>query len=540
MKYLKFSLAIAAVVATTVSLQAAANQLYDGGLNDNVIYRFSSTGVRSVFVSGVAADSLAFDSKGNLFAVNTTAQSIVKITPAGVVTTFATGVTINGLAIDSAGNIFATDGPTNSIFKYTPAGVRTVFATALNGPVGIAIDRNDNLYVTVNNGGIANSGFIAKFTPTGTKSTFVASGLFRPQGIVVDGLGNVYEADLGTNRVLKFTVSGSTVTQSTFATGPNVNGPRSLAFDRSGNLYVGEFGSQTITKITRAGVQSTFNTSPPTTFVGGLAFEPPTSELTNLSTRASIQTGDRVSIAGFVIRGTASKRVVVRGLGPTLGRPPFNVSGSLQNPTLQLLNGNGALLASNDDWQNAANASQIPTKYRPPDSRESAILTTLARGSYTAILAGKASTTGVGLAEVYDLDSYANLAELVNVSTRAFVGTNDAVTIGGFVAGGGNGVIEVVVRGLGPTLAQPPFNVSGVLANPQLTLANANGTTVASNNNWRDDTLQAVVQFAGYAPPQNSEAAILRTLTANTYTAILSGVNGTTGIGLVEVYKVLR
>lgn len=539
MKYFsaKVFSAFSALVASSLSAHAAFNQVYDGGLSDRNIYRFSATGVRSLFVSGIFADSIVFDTKGNLFVADKEANTIAKVTPAGAITTFATGVSINGLAFDSFGNLFATDNTTNSILKYTPQGVRTTFAAGFNGPIGVAIDRNNNVYVTVTNGGTAGSGSIIKVTPAGAQTAFVASGLYLPQGIAVDNSGNVYEADSGTGRVLKFTVSGNTVTQSPFAS--SLDGPRSLALDRVGNVYVGEFAGTPvgrITKFTSAGVKSTFASG---VTVGGLVLEPPTSELGNISTRASVQTGDRVAIAGFIIRGAQAKHVIVRGLGPTLGRPPFKVPGALQDPTLELHNGTGAVIASNDDWASAANASQIPTNYRPPDSRESAILTTLGSSNYSAILAGKNSTTGIGLAEVYDLDAYSIPVELINVSTRAFVGTNDAVTIGGFISRSGNNVVEVVIRGLGPTLAQPPFNVPGVLADPRLTLADANGNTIATNDNWKD-TQESLIQIAGYAPNFDAESAIVAFLPANNYSAILSGNGGTTGIGLVEVYKVLR
>src|SRR5207247_35533 len=191
-------------------------------------------------------------------------------------------------------------------------------------------------------------------------------------------------------------------------------------------------------------------------------------------------------------------------------------------------------MTSNDDWQNAENANQIPINYRPADSRESAILTTLQPGAYTAILSGKNSTTGAGLVEVYDLTKTTSV-ELTNVSTRGFVGTGDNVLIGGFISSGGNGSVEVIVRALGPTLAQ--FGVSGALADPTLSLIDGNGNVVAFNDNWKN-TQQTVIQSSGFAPPNDLESAIFATLSNGNYTAIVSGKNGATGVGLVEVYKV--
>ncbi len=157
-------------------------------------------------------------------------------------------------------------------------------------------------------------------------------------------------------------------------------------------------------------------------------------------------------------------------------------------------------------------------------------------------MSGKNSTTGNGLVEVYDLAT-STFSQLTNVSTRGFVGTGDTVMIGGFITAGGNGSTQVVVRGLGPTLGQPPFNVPNVLADPALTLVDRNGNIVGSNNNWKDKPGQAAaIQAASCngstcAPPNDLEAAFLATIPAGNYTVILEGNGGGTGIGLVEVYK---
>jgi hypothetical protein len=173
----------------------------------------------------------------------------------------------------------------------------------------------------------------------------------------------------------------------------------------------------------------------------------------------------------------------------------------------------------------------------PSNDLESGILQILQPGNYTAILSGKNGTTGVGLVELYDT-SGGTFAELTNVSTRGFVGTGDDVLIAGFIASGGNGSTQVVVRGLGPTLAQPQFGVSGTLADPVVTLVDGNGNVVQTNDNWKN-TDQAAISAMGKAPPNDLEAAILATVPAGNYTAILSGNGGGTGIGLVEVYKLL-
>jgi len=270
---------------------------------------------------------------------------------------------------------------------------------------------------------------------------------------------------------------------------------------------------------------------------------PPTPSITNFSARASVQTGDGVTIAGFTITGTGPKAVVIRGLGPALAQPPFNVPGVLADPFLSLRDGSGSVLWNNNNWKDSQQAQIQATGLAPQNDSESAILQILQPGNYTAILSGKNGTTGVGLVEVYDI-STGGSANLTNVSTRGFVGTDQNVLIGGFIASGGTGSTTVVVRGLGPTLGQPPFNIPGVLADPFLQLRDANGTLLWSNNDWKDSQ-QTQIQNLGLAcdghtcaPPNDLESAILRTVAPGNYTAILSGMNQTTGIGLVEVYKV--
>jgi len=259
---------------------------------------------------------------------------------------------------------------------------------------------------------------------------------------------------------------------------------------------------------------------------------PPTPSITNFSARASVQTGDGVTIAGFTITGTGPKAVVIRGLGPALAQPPFNVPGVLADPFLSLRDGSGNVLWNNNNWKDSQQAQIQATGLAPQNDLESAIVRTLQPGNYTAILSGKNSTTGVGLVEVYDT-STGTSAELTNVSTRGFVGMGDNVLIAGFIS---NGSTEVVVRGLGPTLEQPQFGVSGALADPIVTLADSDGNVVATNDNWRN-TQQAAIEATGFAPPNDLEAAILAPVAAGNYTAILSGNGGGTGIGLVEVYK---
>jgi len=257
-----------------------------------------------------------------------------------------------------------------------------------------------------------------------------------------------------------------------------------------------------------------------------------TERLQNISTRAFVQTGDRVAIGGFIITGSGPKNVLFRGIGPSL--VSAGVSGVLADPTLELHDGTGALITSNDNWKDSQQAAIQATGIPPTNDLESAILATLNPGTYTVILAGKNSGTGVGLVEIYDLDTSIQ-PRLGNISTRGFVQTGDNVLIGGFIVGGGTGVnTRVVVRGIGPSLNNV---VPSPLADPTLELHDGNGALLMSNDNWKD-TQQAAIAATGLAPGNDAESAILATVTPGNYTAILRGKNNTTGTAVVEVYDI--
>src|SRR5207253_1649920 len=234
----------------------------------------------------------------------------------------------------AVGDLYEADFSSSTIFKFTPAGTTSTFASGLNGPYGLAFDGSGSLFEAD-----YNSGTIFKFTPDGTESTF-ASGLNTPVGLAFDSSGNLFVADQLSNTIFKFTPAG---TKSTFASG--LSGPSGLAFGSSGNLFGAEQGSGTIFIFPPAGTKSTFASG--LSGPSGLAFRPSTAYLSNISTRAIVQTGNNVLIGGFIISGTGPKKLVVRALGPTLSS--FGVPGVLQNPALELHNGDGAFIAVNDN-----------------------------------------------------------------------------------------------------------------------------------------------------------------------------------------------
>jgi hypothetical protein len=249
--------------------------------------------------------------------------------------------------------------------------------------------------------------------------------------------------------------------------------------------------------------------------------------MANISTRAAVGTTQNVAIAGFIINGDSPKRVMVRGLGPSL--TPFGVAGALADPMIDLRDGAGNRIATNDNWKDSQEQAIVDAGLAPGNDSESAIVATLPPGNYTAIMNGKGNTTGIALIEVYELDS---TSRLLNISTRGFVGGGDNVMIAGLILNGtDNGTI--CFRALGPSLAA--FGVQGVIADPRLDLFNAQGTKVGANSNWKDSQ-QSAIQSAGLAPGNDTESALLTNLPPGNYTAIVSGVNGGTGVALVEAY----
>jgi hypothetical protein len=253
----------------------------------------------------------------------------------------------------------------------------------------------------------------------------------------------------------------------------------------------------------------------------------PVGMLANISGRLRAGTGNDVLIGGFIVGGSGPKPVVLRALGPTLNQ--FGVTGALQNPTLELRNSSGALIAFNDNWGQATNAPSIPTNLRPPNNLESAILATLNPGSYTAIVRGVNSTTGVALVEGYDIAPLSG-SVLANISTRGLVQTGTNMIAGLIVQSNSE---KVIVRALGPTLAD--FGVTNPLADPALELRDAQGTLLAANDNWKS-AQQSQISATGKAPPNDLESAIVRSLAPGNYTATVRGVNNATGVALAEIY----
>jgi len=247
----------------------------------------------------------------------------------------------------------------------------------------------------------------------------------------------------------------------------------------------------------------------------------------NISTRLRVETSDNVLIGGFIVTGAEPKKVIVRAIGPSLSSL---FPGVLADPVLELRNSSGDLIRSNDNWRTDQEEEIIATGIPPSNDLESAIVETLpANGAaYTAIVRGADNGTGIGVVEAYDLDRTVD-SRLANISTRGLVQTGDDVLIGGLIVLGQNSM-RVIVRAIGPSLP-----IGGALANPTLELHDGNGALIVANDNWRDEQESEIIA-TGIPPTNDLESAIVRNLDPGNYTAIVRGVNGTTGVALVEAY----
>jgi cyclophilin family peptidyl-prolyl cis-trans isomerase len=253
----------------------------------------------------------------------------------------------------------------------------------------------------------------------------------------------------------------------------------------------------------------------------------------NVSTRLGVGTGDNALIGGFIMRGPSPKRLMIRGIGPSTG-----LAGALADPTLELHNGTGAIIASNDNWGDATNKQDmIDLGIAPASPNESAILITLpsdpSAAAYSAIVRGANNTTGIGLVEVYDVDSGPG-SILLNISTRGRVEVDPNALIGGFILGGTEAK-RLLVRAIGPSLTAA--GVPDALADTTLELRDGNGALIEANDDWGSSPEQAEIQASGIAPTSSKESAALKVLAAGPYTAIVRGKNNTAGIGSVEVYQ---
>jgi hypothetical protein len=398
----------------------------------------------------------------------------------------------------------------------------------------------------------------------------------------VDGSGNVFVADADNHTIRKITVGGAVTTLAGTAGSPGTSDgtsgtarfyfPRGVAVDGNGNVFVADSTNHTIRKITASGVVATLagtagnfgsadgiGSVAQFGFVNGVTVDgngnvfvtdglnntirmgvPSISRLANLSTRGLVRADGDLTV-GFVVRGSASKPLLVRAVGPSL--TGFGVSGALDDPKLDVVPAGASLaLYSNDDWGGGATLAGafagVGAFPLQPASKDAAVLAAVPVAGYTARITSSASGgSGIAIAEVYDRDASDAAGRLVNVSTLGYVGTDAQALVPGFVVTG-TAEKQLLIRAVGPGLA--PFGVTGILADPQLAVIPLGQTvTVASNDNWDGSaaTTAAFAQAGAFVlTPGSRDAALVVRLPPGGYTVTVSGVGNTTGTALVEIY----
>jgi hypothetical protein len=257
------------------------------------------------------------------------------------------------------------------------------------------------------------------------------------------------------------------------------------------------------------------------------------SQLLNISTRMNVQTGDDALFAGFIVTGQSPKKILLRAIGPSL-----QFAGGLQDPVLELHTADGTTI-SNDNWKDNQEAEIKATSIPPPNDKESAIVALVPPGAHTAIVRGKNDGTGRGLIEVYDISAI-EPATPSNISTRGRVGGGDDVMIGGFILRGPR-PSTVLIRAIGPSLTSA--GVPGALQDPTLELVDSNGLSI-TNDDWKrnaageaDPAQQGRIERTGSAPKDDRESAVLVSLGAGPYTAIVRGKHNSIGVALIEAYN---
>jgi hypothetical protein len=444
----------------------------------------------------------------------------------GVVITDSINHTIGGVVPAGApGNLIAGNGGRGVGVAFGAFGVtglaikgNSIFS---NGGLGIDLSRDG---VTLNDAGDADTGVNNLQNYPVLTSASSSGGNTAIAGTLNSAANTTYRIEFFANNAVDPTGYGE---------GQSFAGSTNVTTDANGNASFNVNVPQIagIQHVTATATDPNGNSSE---FSGAIG------QLLNISTRLRVQTGDNVLIGGFIIAGSDPKRVIVRGIGPSLAS--VGVQDFLADPTLELHDATSTL-ATNDNWKTRPDGSSQQaeieaTTIPPSDDLEAAIVRTLPanNASYTAIVRGKNNTTGIGVVEAYDLDQAAN-SKLANISTRGLVEAGDNVLIGGFIAG--NGLTKVIIRAIGPTLTNA--GVTNPLQDPTLELHDGSGTTISSNDNWKlrpdGSSQQAEIEATTIPPTNDFESAIVSTLPPGNYTAVERGKSDTTGIAVVEVYN---
>lgn len=426
-------------------------------------------------------------------------------------------VIASGFAIQNDGSFYATG---SDVAIGTPQILSGKITT--NGSVAGTVGATNLAFSGTRTSTNTEAGFFRATALNGTVGAAYVIGTKNGRGIVVVNQGSSVDGGTGTvdadGEMTVTTKAGTAITVTL------------------------DLGSSSVAASTSQGSLAT------ATYAGLLDGVVRTDRLANISTRGWAGTGDETLTAGFVVTGAANRSVLIRAVGQPLTN--FGVSGVMADPALTLYRGDSAIGRS-DNWRNESLAASLPAIAArvgafelPATGTDAELYVSLEPNGYTTQVSAATGASGIALVEVYDAgdSSTASGPRVVNISTRGRASSGDGALIAGFVISG-NSPKRVLLRGIGPGLAN--FKVSGVLANPVLTLMSG-ATTVTSNDDWAtqtgsvtaSDLMVAMASVGAFSlSPTSKDATLLLTLKPGGYTALVTGKNGASGIALVEVYE---
>ena len=437
----------------------------------------------------------------------------------------------------------AATGRTGAPFRFqviTTGGSSATRLSAFNVPAGLSVDPVTGI---ITGTPTSDGSFAVELTATdGNRSNTANLQLTFTSDSERPVIVSPSEAMLGSGEQFSYTIVAPSTAPSSDPTTYQIIGalPQGLGFSPSSGTISGTFtgGSAARGKPLSGGVITNvqiFARNSNGTSTLPLVFFLKPSGVVNISTRLAVGTDQNVLIGGFIVTGNAPKKLIVRGIGPSLQAGGVPVAGAMQDPRLEVREG-ATLLGENDDWRSSQENEIIATTIPPSDNREPALVGILNPGAYTAIMSGKDGSTGIGLVEVFDLGTASleasSNARLANISTRGFVQQGDNVMIGGFIVSGS--ASRVIVRGIGPSLSAS--GVVDALQDTTIDLLDGNGSLIVANDNWREGGQDQEIIDTGVPPGDDRESAIVANLNPGAYTAVLRGKDGRTGVALVEAF----